>query len=138
MANTTEAVHRLAPEPPDARWGPETLPDDDTDEEPRWTELQLASRRGDLDRVGEILSQCQNATQRAEVANAPPVGWYGQTALQAACMHGHEEVVRTLVGAGADISAPGGNNIYMNAFEYACGFGKLHAAETEGRDTFSG
>lgn len=30
-----------------------------------------------------------------------------------------------LLAAGADIGAPGGNNIYMNAFEYACGTGKV-------------
>lgn len=125
MPNFAAGISRLAPEPPDARWDPETLPDDDTDDEPRWTELQLASRKGDLVRVMEILSQCENAGQRSEVANARPVGWYGQTALQAACMHGHEDVVNTLVGAGANVSAPGGNNIYMNAFEYACGSGKL-------------
>lgn len=55
--------------------------------------------------------------------NAPPEGWYSQTALQAACMREHEDVVRVLLSAGADIGAPGGNNIYMNAFELACGTG---------------
>lgn len=38
-------------------------------------------------------------------------------------MREHEEVVGVLLAAGADIGAPGGNNIYMNAFEYACGTG---------------
>lgn len=115
---------RLAPEPSDSRWDPETLPDDDADDEPRWTELQVASRKGDLRRVTEMLSQCEDdEARRTELVNARPVGWYGQTALQAACFHENEEVVRALVAAGADISAPGGNNIYRNAFEYACGTG---------------
>lgn len=121
---TEPIVVRLAPEPIDSRWDPETLPDDEADDEPRWTELQIASRKGDLRRVNKILSQCEDAAQRRDIVNARPVGWYGQTALQAACFHEHEEVVRALLEAGADISAPGGNNIYRNAFEYACGTGK--------------
>lgn len=116
---------RLAPEPRDSRWDPDTLPDDDDeDDEPRWTELQVASRNGDVHRVTEILSRCGDAAHRREVVNAPAVGWYGQTALQAACFHEHEEIVQLLLAAGANISAPGGNNIYQNAFEYACGTGK--------------
>jgi ankyrin repeat protein len=56
--------------------------------------------------------------------NQPAIGYYGQTALQAACTRGHEAVVQSLVDAGANINAPGGNNIYRNAFELACGTGE--------------
>lgn len=119
-------VYRLAPAPPDARWDPTTLPTDEADDEPRWTELQLASRQGDLDRVNQILAGYQDPVQKTVVVNEPAVGYYGQTALQAACLLEHVDVVRVLLAAGADIAAPGGNNIYMNAFELACGTGKEH------------
>lgn len=76
-----------------------------------------------------ILARYPGAEERARIVNAPPQGWYGQTALQAACMHEHDEAVRILLDAGADIGAPGGNNIYRNAFEYACGTGEY-------RDTY--
>lgn len=66
-----------------------------------------------------------DSAQKAAVVNEPPVGWYGQTALQAACIMEHVDVARMLLEAGADIAAPGGNNIYMNAFEVACGTGGL-------------
>ncbi|CAN8101516.1 unnamed protein product [Discula destructiva] len=117
---------RLAPAPPDARWDPTALPsDEEDDDEPRWTELQLAARAGGAERVNEILARYPDVAERARIVNAPPQGWYSQTALQAACMHQHEAVVRILLDAGADIGAPGGNNIYMNAFEYACGTGNI-------------
>lgn len=125
------AIRRLAPEPTDSRWDPETLPDDEDDDEPRWTELQIASRKGDLGRVTELLSSCKTSEQRRALVNAQAVGWYGQTALQAACFHEREEVVQALLDAGADISAPGGNNIYRNAFEYACGTGMLSSNEVK-------
>ncbi|KAJ4397884.1 hypothetical protein N0V93_002121 [Gnomoniopsis smithogilvyi] len=108
---------RLAPAPPDARWDPTALPSHEDDDEPRWTKLQLAAREGNTYRVNEILSRTSDETERQRVVNAPPAGWYGQTALQAACMHEREDVIRILLAAGADIGAPGGNNIYMNAFE---------------------
>lgn len=115
---------RLAPPLPDAKWDPTPLSEnDDEDEEPQWTDLQLASRIGDLTRVEEILSACIDSAQRLEVVNHPPVGYYGQTALQAASMRGHYHVAQALIDAGADINAPGGNNIYRNAFELACGTG---------------
>lgn len=63
------------------------------------------------------------------MVNEPPVGWYGQTALQAACMREHLDVVKMLLDAGADIAAPGGNNIYMNAFEVACGTGNVELVQ---------
>lgn len=59
------------------------------------------------------------------MANERPAGWYGQTALQAACTREHVNVVEVLLEAGAEIAAPGGNNIYMNAFEVACGTGNV-------------
>lgn len=131
-------INHIAPIPPDARWDPSCLPtDDDDDDEPRWTELQVAARQGDLGLVTQILSRCDDddddddddeearRERKAAVVNAPPVGWYGQTALQAACLLEHVEVVRVLLEAGADIAAPGGNNIYMNAFELACGTGRF-------------
>ncbi|KAH8660214.1 hypothetical protein BX600DRAFT_55346 [Xylariales sp. PMI_506] len=114
---------RLAPPPVDARWDPSTLPTEDGDEEPRWSELQLASRDGDIQRVVEILSGQKDDSLRLEIVNQPAVGYYGQTALQAACVHGHETIARILLEAGADLNAPGGNNIYRNAFELACGTG---------------
>lgn len=108
---------------PDANWDPTPLSIEDEDDEPKWTELQLASRIGDLPHVKEILSACDSVSQRLEVVNHPPVGYYGQTALQAAAMNCHYLVAQTLVEAGADVNAPGGNNIYRNAFEFACGTG---------------
>lgn len=121
-----ELVSRIAPIPPDARWDPSSLPTDEADDEPRWTELQVASRQGDLDRVTQILSRYDDEpVQKATVVNEPPAGWYGQTALQAACLLEHVDVVQALLEAGADIAAPGGNNIYMNAFEVACGTGRV-------------
>lgn len=87
--------------------------------------MQLAAREGNVDRVKQILSQAADAYERQRIVNERPVGWYSQTALQAACMREHEEVVRVLLAAGADIGAPGGNNIYMNAFEFACGTGNF-------------
>lgn len=114
----------LARPPADARWDPSALPADDTnDEEPRWTELQLASRDGNVELVTKILSRCGDASERVATVNAPAIGYYGQTALQAACLREHETVVQILLTAGADISAAGGNNIYRNAFELACGTG---------------
>lgn len=38
-------------------------------------------------------------------------------------MRGHYPVAQVLIEAGADVNAPGGNNIYRNAFEFACGTG---------------
>lgn len=87
--------------------------------------MQLAARKGNPERVSEILSRYTDAAERARIVNAPPEGWYSQTALQAACMLEHEHVVKLLLDAGADIGAPGGNNIYRNAFEYACGTGMI-------------
>lgn len=101
----------LPPPPRDARWDPSTLPDDDDDDEPQWTPLQIAAHHGDLAQIHRILSVLSSDEDKAKVVNAPPVGWYGQTALQAACMHEHIEVVQALLNAGADIAAPGGNNL---------------------------
>jgi ankyrin repeat protein len=99
----------------DAAWDP-TLQTDDG-EEYCWTPLQLAARGGELDKIREILSVNPAAI------NAPPRGYYGQTAIQAACMYGHVEVVQMLVDAGADIHFCGGNNFQRNALQIACGQG---------------
>lgn len=42
-------------------------------------------------------------------------------------MRGHHLVAQALIEAGADVNAPGGNNIYRNAFELACGTGWCRA-----------
>lgn len=118
---------RLAPPLPDAKWDPTPLSTEDEDDEPKWTDIQLASRIGDLVRVTEILSACDSVAQRQEIVNHPLMGYYGQTALQAASMRGHHLVAQALIKAGADINAPGGNNIYRNAFELACGTGWCRA-----------
>lgn len=114
----------------DAKWDPTPLLTEDEDEEPKWTELQLASRIGDLVRVTEILSACDSVAQKLEVVNHPPMGYYGQTALQAASMRGHHLVAQALIEAGADVHAPGGNNVYRNAFELACGTGLYRVEST--------
>ncbi|EQB49827.1 hypothetical protein CGLO_10802 [Colletotrichum gloeosporioides Cg-14] len=101
--------------PLDAAWDP-TLQTDDG-EECCWTPLQLAARGGELDHIREIL-----AANPAAV-NEPPRGYYGQTAIQAACLHGHEDAVQMLVDAGADIHFCGGNNFQRNALQIACGHG---------------
>ncbi|KAH8684984.1 ankyrin repeat protein [Ilyonectria robusta] len=101
--------------PLDAAWDP-TLQTEDG-EEYCWTPLQLASRGGEIDKIREIL-----AANPAAV-NEPPCGYYGQTAIQAACMHGHEQAVQMLVDAGADIHFCNGNNFKRNALQIACGHG---------------
>jgi ankyrin repeat protein len=73
--------------------------------------------------VTEILAASDGASQRLDVVNYPPVGYYGQTALQAAAMRGHYLIVKALIEAGADVKAPGGNNIHRNALELACSTG---------------
>ncbi|KAK7711260.1 hypothetical protein SLS63_012693 [Diaporthe eres] len=101
--------------PLDAAWDP-TLETDDSDEY-CWTPLQLAARSGQVERVKEILASNPTAV------NEPPRGYYGQTAIQAACMHGHQQTVQILVDAGADFHVCGGNNFQRNAFQIACGQG---------------
>ncbi|KAI8202228.1 hypothetical protein K4K52_006636 [Colletotrichum sp. SAR 10_76] len=93
--------------PLDAAWDP-TLQTDDG-EEYCWTPLQLAANPG--------------------AVNDPPRGYYGQTAIQAACMHGHEQAVQMLVDAGADIHFCGGNNFQRNALQIACGHGNEKVVE---------
>lgn len=101
--------------PLDAAWDP-TLETDDYDEY-CWTPLQLAARSGQVERIKELIASNPTAV------NEPPRGYYGQTAIQAACMHGHRQVVQILVDAGADIHFCGGNNFQRNAFQIACGQG---------------
>ncbi|KAK0644253.1 ankyrin repeat-containing domain protein [Cercophora newfieldiana] len=115
MATTSNSVI------PDPAFDP-TLETDDLDEY-CWTPLQLAARAGDLPEVNKILLSAVTKDDKRVLANAPPTGYYGQTALQAACMRSHADVVRALLDAGADIHAPGGNNSYRNAFDIACGIG---------------
>lgn len=102
--------------PLDAAWDP-SLPTEDVDEY-CWTPLQLAARSGDLQAVRDIL-----ASAGAFAVNEPPKGYYGQTALQAACMQGHEAVVKCLLAAGADIHFCGGNNFQRTGLQIACGQG---------------
>lgn len=101
--------------PLDAAWDP-TLETDDGDEY-CWTPLQLAARGGQVKRIKEILASNPTAV------NEPPRGYYGLTAIQAACMHGHQQAVQILVDAGADIHICGGNNFERNALQIACGQG---------------
>jgi len=122
--NRAEQRIRLTASPTDARWDPSVLPGEEADEEPCWTELQLASRNGNIQCVNVLLSQCSDKTTKLELVNQPAIGYYGQTALQAACTREHEAVAKILLEAGANINAPGGNNIYRNAFELACGTGE--------------
>ncbi|KAK7958346.1 Ankyrin repeat domain-containing protein 17 [Apiospora saccharicola] len=84
------------------------------EEDECWTPLQLAAKDGDLATVEKLLRE--DGTD----VNAPPAGYYGNTALQAACLFGHEAVVRKLIAAGADVEAPGGNNGRRNALQQAC------------------
>ncbi|KAH0499817.1 hypothetical protein TgHK011_006983 [Trichoderma gracile] len=101
--------------PLDAAWDP-SLPTEDVDEY-CWTPLQLAARSGKLQTVQEILASNPSAV------NDPPRGYYGQTALQAACMKGHEDVVKCLLDAGADVHFCGGNNFQRTGLQIACGQG---------------
>lgn len=108
--------HQAFLSPLDAAWDP-SLPTEDVDEY-CWTPLQLAARRGDLQAVrGILVSSCPSAV------NDPPRGYYGQTALQAACMQGHEDVVKYLLDAGADVHFCGGNNFQRTGLQIACGQG---------------
>ncbi|KAJ4165737.1 hypothetical protein LMH87_007357 [Akanthomyces muscarius] len=110
MTQTTTALPPLS-----AAWDP-SLATPDTDEF-CWTPLQLAARAGDIAEMQRILAENPAA------ANDPPCGYYGQTALQAACMHGHEAAVRLLLDVGADVHFSGGNNFQRNALQIACGNG---------------
>ncbi|XWX00240.1 hypothetical protein V2A60_008260 [Cordyceps javanica] len=101
--------------PLNAAWDPSLETPDS--EEFCWTPLQLSARAGDVASMRSILAQNPAA------ANEPPRGYYGQTALQAACMHGHELAVQLLLHAGADIHFSGGNNLQRNALQIACGHG---------------
>jgi ankyrin repeat protein len=114
IEETTENKMSALP-PIDVAYDP-TLGDGSSDE-PSWTALQLAARKGDASRVAELLSQIPSTV------NDPPCGYYGQTAIQTACIQGHEEVVEMLINAGADIHFCGGNNMQRTALQFACGQG---------------
>lgn len=101
--------------PLNAAWDP-SLETTDGDEF-CWTPLQLAARVGDVAAMRSILAENPAAV------NEPPRGYYGQTALQAACMHGQDLTVKLLVYAGADLHFSGGNNLQRNALQIACGQG---------------
>ncbi|KAL7935941.1 ankyrin repeat protein [Trichoderma chlorosporum] len=107
--------HQIILSPLDAAWDP-SLPTEDVDEY-CWTPLQLAARSGELQIVQKILASDPSAV------NDPPSGYYGQTALQAACMQGHEDVVGHLLDAGADVHFCGGNNFQRTGLQIACGQG---------------
>ncbi|ROV91507.1 hypothetical protein VMCG_09439 [Cytospora schulzeri] len=100
------------------------LEDADADAEYCWTPLQLASLKGDITTVKQILAETPPPSLPS-VVNAPPTGYYGKTALQASCLRGHEEVVRLLLDAGADVHMAGGNNSHRNALENACSAGNM-------------
>ncbi|TQV95552.1 hypothetical protein V2A60_000741 [Cordyceps javanica] len=108
-------MKQLALPPLNAAWDP-CLQTPDTDEF-CWTPLQLAARAGDIDKIRRVLAQDPAA------ANEPPRGYYGQTALQAACVQGDAAAVQLLVDAGADVHFSGGNNFQRNALQIACGYG---------------
>ncbi|KAL7920744.1 ankyrin repeat-containing domain protein [Trichoderma austrokoningii] len=108
--------HQAFLSPLDAAWDP-SLPTEDVDEY-CWTPLQLAARSGDIQAVRDIL-----ASQGRSAVNDAPRGYYGQTALQAACMQGHEDVVKYLLDAGADVHFCGGNNFQRTGLQIACGQG---------------
>ncbi len=120
-ADLAHQAFHMSLAPLDAAWDP-TLLTEDSDEY-CWTPLQLAARGGELQRVKEILAANPSAV------NDPPRGYYGQTALQAACMHGHEDVVELLLAAGADIHFCGGNNFQRSALQIACGQGNEKIVE---------
>lgn len=108
--------HQAILSPLDAAWDP-SLPTEDIDEY-CWTPLQLAARSGDLQAVRDIIF-----SSGPSAVNDPPRGYYGQTALQAACMQGHEDVVKHLLDAGADVHFCGGNNFQRTGLQIACGQG---------------
>lgn len=74
-----------------------------TEEDGCWTELQLAAKDGDIAKARALIDSDVDI-------NAPASGYYGNTALQAACLFGNEDVARLLIERGADVNAPGGNN----------------------------
>jgi ankyrin repeat protein len=53
--------------------------------------LQLAAWQGDLVNASRYLKQSADP-------NETPRGWYGKTALQAAALQGHVEIVKLLPG----------------------------------------
>jgi len=96
---------------------------EEVEEEDRWTDLQLASRDGDLSTIEGLLSDPSTNI------NAPPTGWYGQNALQAACAQGHTSVVARLIAAGADVNAAGDFNRPRTALQIACVAGNVEIVE---------
>lgn len=88
--------------------------EEEVEAEDRWTDLQLAARDGNLAALESLLSDPSTNV------NAPPVGWYGQNALQAACAQGHASIVARLIAAGADVDAAGDFNRPRTALQVAC------------------
>lgn len=86
------------------------MPTEDTDEY-CWTPLQLAARRRDLQAVRDIL-----VSQGPSTVNDPPRGY-------SARVQGHEDVVKYLLDAGADVHFCGGNNFQRTGLQIACGQG---------------
>ena len=113
------AAPRKGPLPTiDAAYDP-TIQAGEESDEPFWTPLQLAARQGRISEVEQLLKGSEDAS----IVNEAPRGYYGQTALQAACIQGHKTVVELLLGAGADIHFCGGNNMQRTALQFACGQG---------------
>jgi ankyrin repeat protein len=77
--------------------------DELTEEDECWTDLQLAAKDGDLAKAQQLIDSGVDI-------NAPAAGYYGNTALQAACLFGHEDIAKLLIERGADVNASGGNN----------------------------
>ncbi|KAH7419748.1 ankyrin repeat-containing protein [Cadophora sp. MPI-SDFR-AT-0126] len=96
---------------------------EEVEEEDRWTDLQLASRDGDLPTIERLLSEPSTNI------NAPPIGWYGQNALQAACAQSHTSVVARLIAAGADVNAAGDFNRPRTALQIAAVSGNVEIVD---------
>ncbi|KAK0108511.1 hypothetical protein ONS95_003314 [Cadophora gregata] len=96
---------------------------DEIEEQDRWTDLQLACRDGDLATVECLLSDPLTSI------DAPPTGWYGQNALQAACAQGHASIVARLIAAGADVNAAGDFNRPRTALQIAAVAGNIEIVD---------
>ncbi|KAI7779403.1 hypothetical protein LA080_000883 [Diaporthe eres] len=128
---------RLAPPLPDAKWDPTPLSTEDEDDEPKWTEIQLASRIGDLARVTEILGSLYTGNLRlirllleagAIVDPEKVTRYQGRTPIQAAAESGHEEVVLLLLDLCANINAPASPSSGITALQAACFQGHIKLA----------
>ena len=72
------------------------------DDENIWSPLQLASRDGKFEEARKLIESTTSDDSKKQIVNESPHGWYGQTALQAACANGHLAIVNLLLEAGAE------------------------------------